>query len=236
MRSHALGAAGALVVAALLLIGGPARFVLADDPPPVDPPASDPAPVPPPPDFISPLAGPSIYPDTSGAYLQYPTLTYGLRSGNQLSAPYQTAFKDGDQTYLVLTLKDNAASITSVVADFSALGIPGPTSIPLAFDYTHSSDHLYQFQTDYFPIDTHGANGPGMVTITATDANGQSVSQSIPVVIHHQLLFPRDRAAEGILARSSRRHRRRYRVRCSLFLRLPYPAARCWRRAGGPPI
>lgn len=106
---------------------------------------------------------------------------------NHLARPSskQTALKDGDQTYLVVTI-DNPAVTNSVVADLSALG--GASSVVLTdvndyVDSNTSPNLLRQFQSDLFVIASSGTTAAVEIPLTATDVNGLVTTSSISVTL-----------------------------------------------------
>lgn len=97
----------------------------------------------------------------------------------------QTALKDGDQTYLVVTI-DNPAVTNSVVADLSALGGGSAVSLTDVNDYvdTNTSPNLLrQFQSDVFVVVSSSTTATVSIPLTATDVNGLVSTASIPVVL-----------------------------------------------------
>ncbi len=106
---------------------------------------------------------------------------------NQVARPSQkqTALKDGDQTYLVVTI-DNPAVTNSVVADLSALGGGASVALTDVNDYvdTNTSPNLLrQFQSDLFIVASATTTGAVSIPLTATDVNGLVTTSSIPVTL-----------------------------------------------------
>lgn len=106
---------------------------------------------------------------------------------NQVARPSQkqTALKDGDQTYLVVTI-DNPAVTNSVVADLSALGGGSSVALTDVNDYvdTNTSPNLLrQFQSDFFVVASAGTTGAVSIPLTATDVNGLVTTSSISVTL-----------------------------------------------------
>ncbi len=106
---------------------------------------------------------------------------------NQVARPSQkqTALKDGDQTYLVVTI-DNPAVTNSVVADLSALGGGASVALTDVNDYvdTNTSPNLLrQFQSDLFVVASATTTGAVSIPLTATDVNGLVTTSSIPVTL-----------------------------------------------------
>jgi len=106
---------------------------------------------------------------------------------NQVARPSQrqTALKDGDHTYLVVTI-DNPAVTNSVVADLSALGGGASVALTDVSDYvdTNTSPNLLrQFQSDFFVVASAGTTGAVSIPLTATDVNGLVTTSSISVTL-----------------------------------------------------
>lgn len=109
------------------------------------------------------------------AELQYPTPAGG---------PRQKALKDGDSTLVIVTI-DNTV-VTTVTADLSALGGSSNTVLTDVNDYIDSNtgpNLLRQFQSEFFLVASGGLTGSGVITFTATDANGVVTTKAIVVVL-----------------------------------------------------
>lgn len=95
------------------------------------------------------------------------------------------ALKDGTRTYLTVLI-NQAPTTVSITADISALG--GSNAYPLqdVYDYVHietGTHTIHQFQSDWFTVQSGGANGTVSIPITATDENGDVLTSSITVTL-----------------------------------------------------
>lgn len=108
--------------------------------------------------------------------IQYPKLDTGYIP-NTFSYPYQTAFKDGDETTITAQVRTDTLPAT-VVADGTALGA-GTISF---YDTGMSAGSVHQFQSSSFVIRPSRANGTYAIPVTAT-AGGATTTSSLRIVI-----------------------------------------------------
>lgn len=111
----------------------------------------------------------------------YPMLYYAPLP-NSFSHAYQTAFKDGDETYFAIQVTDSNP-VHLGTADASALGIIEPISIS---DTGNVNGETHYFQSGFFTIDTDGANGTIEIPITVTDDAGESDTKVFSIKIDNR--------------------------------------------------